>query len=382
MFPANDKMQKALDKREAEGCLRKLSLSGNRIDFCSNDYLGFANSNELKLRIKKNSERFEEAHFSIGSTGSRLISGNSRFLESLEEFIANFHRAESGLIFNSGYDANIGLFASVPQRGDTILYDELIHASIRDGIRLSFADSFSFRHNDLNDLNNLLAKVKGNVFVAVESIYSMDGDFAPLKELAELCSRRNAQLIVDEAHATGVIGENGEGFVAHLNLQHKVFARIHTFGKSLGCHGAIILGSNLLRNYLINFARSFIYTTALSTHIFIAVKCAYDMLSDSQSLRENLNENIQFFKEHISSIDELQLLPSSSQIQGIIFNGNNNVSAVAKHMQHHGFDIKAIMSPTVPKDKERLRICLHAFNTEQEIIGMIKELQNGIAKNQ
>ncbi len=374
MFKANERLQQALDKRQSEGCLRTLAVSSNRIDFCSNDYLGFANSQELKDRIKKFSARFEADNFSIGSTGSRLISGNSRFLESLEEFIADYHRAETGLIFNSGYDANIGIFSSLPQRGDTIIYDELIHASIRDGIRLSFADAFSFKHNDLDDLKSLLSKAKGDIYVAIESIYSMDGDQALLKEIVDQCGQYNAQLIVDEAHATGVIGEKGEGLVTHLNLQYKVFARVHTFGKALGCHGAIVLGSKLLRNYLINFTRSFIYTTALSNHFFICVKCAYDQLLESQSEIEKLNKNIAYFKKLTEPLEQLQIVKSNSQIQGIIFNGNEHVKTIADHLQHHGYDVKAIMSPTVPKNKERLRISLHSFNTEAEISGLIHEI--------
>ena len=160
------------------------------------------------------------------------------------------------------------MLSSVPQKGDVIIYDQLSHASIRDGIRLSFASSFSFLHNDVDDLEKKLsaaAKSSQNIFVVTESVFSMDGDMAPLNEISKLCEKYNAALIVDEAHATGIIGEKGEGLVQHLDLQQKCFATLHTFGKACGCHGAVILGSKQLKKYLINFARPFIYSTALAS---------------------------------------------------------------------------------------------------------------------
>ena len=192
--------------------------------------------------------------------------------------LADFHKAESGLIFNSGYDANLGLFSCIAKKEDTLICDELIHASIIDGCRLSYANRFRFAHNDVEDLEDKLRRSKGNIFVAVESVYSMDGDMAPLKEIAAVCKKYNASLIVDEAHATGLFGDQGRGLVSQHGLEQEVFARVHTFGKALGCHGAVILGSETLRNYLVNFARSFIFTTALPVHSLIAVKCAYEML--------------------------------------------------------------------------------------------------------
>src|SRR5436190_3874515 len=253
---AENFLNKKIDERKEQNSFRQLSLpKGGMIDFCSNDYLGIVKNDLLNRQ-----SRFEQPDHS-GATGSRLLTGNYKLIEETEQFIANFHNAEAGLIFNSGYDANVGLLSSVPQRGDTILYDYLSHASIRDGIRLSFAQSFSFQHNDLNDLEERLKKATGNIFVVTESVFSMDGDLCPLKDLVTLCEKYNANLIIDEAHATGVIGKKGEGFVQTLNLESKVFARIHTFGKAIGVHGAIVLGSTSLRDYLINFARSFLYST-------------------------------------------------------------------------------------------------------------------------
>ncbi|HSZ87093.1 MAG TPA: aminotransferase class I/II-fold pyridoxal phosphate-dependent enzyme, partial [Puia sp.] len=259
-------LNKKLAERKDLNAYRQLQLPKNKIDFFSNDYLGISKAKLLSA---------VDGQLSTGSTGSRLLSGNYPLIEETEKMIATFHDAESGLIFNSGYDANVGLVSCIAQRGDTILYDHLSHASIRDGMRLSFAQSFSFVHNDTEDLEKKLKAAQGNIFVVTESVFSMDGDIAPLKIISELCEKYNANLIVDEAHATGVVGEKGEGLVQQLNLQEKCFARMHTFGKALGCHGAVILGSETLKNYLINFSRAFIYTTSLPEISVEAIKNSY-----------------------------------------------------------------------------------------------------------
>ncbi len=381
MGDINEKLDKILAKRMEEGSLRSLKPNDEGlVDFCSNDYLGFARSQKLKEKIKQYAGTVDNT-FNIGATGSRLISGNSLFAEHLESHISEYHNAEAGLLFNSGFDANIGLFSCVPQRGDTILYDEFVHASVRDGIRLSHADSFSFRHNDVYHVKELLNnKARGDVFIAVESVYSMDGDSAPLKELAELCREKGANLIVDEAHATGVFGELGKGMVCQLGIEKHVFARMHTFGKALGCHGAIVLGSNTLKNFLINYARSFIYTTFLPYHTLISIKCAYNMLSESNEETDKLNSNILLFKENIKKPGSVNIIDSLSPIQCVIIQGNKEVQETAKQIRKEGFNVKAIMSPTVPAGKERLRIIIHSFNTGDEITEMA-DLLNNIIKS-
>jgi len=370
-----DSLRRRLDKRKELGMLRTLKVHSEMVDFCSNDYLGFARSPLLYKNIEdycsKNRPRF------AGSTGSRLLAGNSTFVEELEKSIARFHKAPSGLIFNSGYDANIGLFSCVPRRDDLVLYDEYIHASIYDGMRLGKAETVSFRHNDLEDAERKMISArnlgnKRDIFIAVESVYSMDGDRVPLQEMARLCVRYDAKLIVDEAHATGVIGAGGAGLVNDLGLEEICFARLHTFGKALGCHGAILLGSDVLRNYLINFARSFIYTTALPYHALASVKCAYELLPMADKDRMELNDRIRQFGEAVDIPRPL----STSPIQCVIIPGNENVKAVALQLQHEGYDIRPILSPTVPRGKERLRICLHAFNTREEVGALIKILQH------
>ncbi len=348
---------KRLEERKLQQAYRELRLPGDKIDFCSNDYLGIA-KNDL---LNKHPTMQQGGH---GSTGSRLLSGNYPLIGETEKMIAAFHDAAAGLIFNSGYDANMGLLSCVAGRGDTIIYDQLSHASIRDGIRLSFARSFSFLHNDMEDLERKMEMADGNIFIVTESVFSMDGDMAPLKEMAELCEKRKACLIVDEAHATGVVGEKGEGLVQLLGLQQKCFARIHTFGKALGCHGAIILGSEQLRNYLINFSRAFIYTTSLPEASVWAIKTSYEVFPGLIHERNHLSELISCFQSSASLFEKLK---STMPIQVVIIPGNARVKSIALDLQRNNLDVRAILYPTVPKERERLRIVLHSFNTTAEV---------------
>lgn len=354
-------IENKLAERRLAGSYRTLKPENKLVDFCSNDYLGFARSNLLKNNIDE--EIKTRGLTSNGSTGSRLLSGNSIYLEETEQYIAGLHKSEAGLIFNSGYDANLGLFSSLPQRGDTIITDEFIHASIIDGSRLSFANRYTFIHNNLDSLEDKLKMAKGICYVAIESIYSMDGDSSPITQILELTEKYSANLIVDEAHAVGLYGF---GLVNEL-LQNRFFARIVTFGKALGCHGAIVLGSNLLREYLINFARPFIYTTAASPHNIAAVKVAYQLLQGSQKEVELLKNNIKLFKQKIKQNDNYALINSESAIQCQVLKSNEKAKEISGHLQNSGLDVRPILSPTVPKGSERIRICLHSFNTEKEI---------------
>ncbi len=357
-----DIIQQKLQSRQEAGNYRKLRPENRLIDFCSNDYLGFAHSEQLAEFIR---EEISACNTKIvnGSTGSRLISGNSDYAEKIEQIIANYHDAESGLLFNSGYDANLGLLSSLPQRHDTVIHDELAHASIIDGIRLSNATRYTFKHNDTDSLELKLKATKGLIYVVVESVYSMDGDQAPLEAISLLCRRYNAALIVDEAHALGVFGK---GLVNQLNLQHDVFARVITFGKALGAHGAIVLGSIALRDYLINFARSFIYTTAAPLHQLATIKAGYRFLKSSDALIDELKGKIGLYNRLMNGQYKTTL--SASAIQTIILSSNNATRSAAQTLQQNGFDVRPILSPTVAAGTERLRICLHTYNTDEQII--------------
>jgi 8-amino-7-oxononanoate synthase len=365
---AQEFMQQKLNQRRESGTYRQLKPQSGLVDFCSNDYLGFAQSAALQdlinQEIQHNSPQYN------GSTGSRLLAGNTWYAEELEQYIAGYHGCEAALLFNSGYDANLGLFSSLPQRGDTVIHDELIHASIIDGIRLSHAARYSFKHNDIQSLENKLKQAKGQCYVVVESIYSMDGDRAPLSELVALTKAYQANLIIDEAHATGVFGK---GLMNQLQLQDQIFARVITFGKALGCHGAVILGSSLLRQYLINFSRSFIYTTAAPFHQLAAIRAAYRYLDvDAGEAATTLQSKIKLYIKAIGLIK--QPVNISSPIQTIVLGSNQMAVQVAARLQNGGFDVRPILSPTVPTGTERIRICLHAFNTDDEIIKLAEQI--------
>ncbi|WP_428331249.1 aminotransferase class I/II-fold pyridoxal phosphate-dependent enzyme [Mucilaginibacter sp.] len=360
-------LEKKLTERLAAGTYRTLKTESPLIDFCSNDYLGFAKSVVLKDKITNELSNAEQV--SNGATGSRLISGNSEYAEELEKHIAALHASEAGLIFNSGYTANLGLFSAILQRGDTVITDELIHASIIDGVRLSHATRFTFSHNDLASLEDKLQRAKGNVYVAIESVYSMDGDSPPILNILELTEKYNAHLIVDEAHAVGLYGFG----LTDTSLNSRIFAKIVTFGKALGSHGAIVLGNNMLREYLINFSRPFIYTTALPFHQLAAIWMAYELLVSASAEIELLKNNIYLFKQHINS-SSLKLIPSDSAIQCIVFDGREKTKSIASQLQQTGFDVRAILSPTVAEGSERIRICLHSFNTDAQIIALTDAL--------
>jgi 8-amino-7-oxononanoate synthase len=355
-----------IQQRKDDGNYRSLRLIGGLVDFTSNDYLGFAKDFELKRHIAEKLSKLEQNEY--GSTGSRLLSGNSEYAEKLESRLATFHHAETALLFNSGFDANYGLLSTLPYKSDTIIYDELVHASIHDGIRNSKAKSIMFAHNNLAQLRKVLSAADGKKYVVIESIYSMNGDIAPLTDIATICQQYDAGLIVDEAHATGVFGEQGRGLVAQHSLESKILARVHTFGKAMGAHGAVILCSQILKDFLINYCRPFIFSTALPVQSLVAVDCAYDLLQRDSLRMQKLHHIIKLFKSEMRRSPGTTLLLSDSPIQSVVYPGNERVKAVARALQQQGMDVRPIMSPTVPIGLERIRICLHSFNTEEEVI--------------
>lgn len=367
-----------LENRRLNNSLRQLPSFNNLVDFSSNDYIGFSKSEP----IFKLSHHYliENEIIQNGATGSRLISGNHSLYQITETFIAEFHEAESALIFNSGYDANVGFFSAVPQRNDVILYDELSHASIRDGILMSNAKSYKFDHNDFEDLERLILKFPDtNIYIVTETVFSMDGDSPNLEELVELSEKYNCYLVVDEAHTLGVFGEKGEGLTQYLQLHNRIFARIMTFGKGLGCHGAAVLGSTDLKDYLINFARSFIYTTGLSPHSVSTVFTAYQQLNVEKETIEKLRQNIVFFNQQKNLLGlKPMFVRSKSAIQSAIVPGNENVKKLAQQIQDKGYDVKPILSPTVPEGQERLRFCIHSYNSEEEINQVLQLLSGFI----
>ncbi len=368
-----DKISQKLLARKAENALRTLTIREGLIDFFSNDYIGFARNKTLHEAIQ-NKEKAYAPQVCNGSTGSRLLSGNSRLAEEVESYLAEFLQTERTLLFNSGYNANVGVLSALPQKGDTILYDELIHASLKDGARLSFADRLSFRHNDVQDLERKIAKAKGDIFVVAESIYSMDGDEAPLHDIVRIAKQYNACVIIDEAHATGTCGPQGRGLVIEQNVQNDIDIRVHTFGKAMGIHGACVAGSAELIEYLINFSRPFIYTTAFAPHAFFSVYAAFEQLRQSEETIAALHKNIQLLTAGLAK--HACYIPSTSAIHVLKIGGNDLVKELAKAIQQNGFDVRPILSPTVKKGEERLRFCIHAFNTEQQIADLLTCIEN------
>ena len=382
MVKLPEKLERKLAERQEIGALRCLPESVGLIDFSSNDYLGISSGNfEIKGYLKE-SLNFHPYH---GSTGSRLISGNRKIYKTSEKYLASTFGTEEALIFNSGYDANVGFFSSVPQRDDIVLYDSYIHASIRDGLSMGNAKNHSFHHNDLKDLENRIARLRkkatassaSEIYVVTEAVFSMDGDIPNLIKISEICSNYNCKLIVDEAHSIGVCGLNGLGRVVQLGLVDRVFALIVTFGKALGSHGAAILGAAALKSFLVNFSRSFIYTTALPSHTIANTIAGFEYIKSEvgEEERKSLLSNISFFKDLTTKLElDQSFIPSNSAIHSCIIKGNFKVKSVSRKLQAKGYDVRAILYPTVPKELERLRFCLHSFNSKTEIEGVLLQL--------
>ncbi len=371
------KLKYKLAERAAQGNLRQLKTTTGLTDFCSNDYLGMARSEKLRAAIEAEAQQY--GHLPLGATGSRLLSGNNLLFEELEETIARYHHGETALLFNSGYAANVGLLSALPQRGDTVFYDEASHASMKDGLRLSFAKSYSFRHNDVQDLQQKLKLATGQVYVVVESVYSMEGDKAPLQELAAVCKQVDAALIVDEAHAVGLYGPKGEGMTVALGLQEQVFAQVITYGKAMGAHGAAVVGPKVLRDFLINFSRAFIYTTALPTHALLAIKCGYALLPEMDAERQKVRMLASRLAQELNKITGIRCPATESVILSVFMEegGTAKLKALASFLESEKFDVRPVLSPTVPKGQERLRVIVHAYNTLQEIEGLVKAIAKG-----
>ncbi|MBX2828438.1 MAG: 8-amino-7-oxononanoate synthase [Flavobacteriaceae bacterium] len=379
-----EKLQQKLAERNSSASLRTLGVPNNLIDFSSNDYLGFAFSEKVFDRAQEIMASFNLKQ--NGATGSRLLSGNHALYNRVEKQIASFHEVPAALIFNSGYDANVGLFSSVPQRGDVILYDELSHASIRDGIKMGNARAHKFTHNDLLDLERRCKKerkeglINSEIYVVTESVFSMDGDTPDLNAMAKVCQKYKARLVVDEAHAFGVMGSSGKGIIQQLKLQDEIFARIVTFGKALGSHGAAILGTDELRNYLINFTRSFVYTTGLPPHSVAVIEAGYEALGEDLGIIQKLHHNIAILRNEIEDAGLATcFISSDSAIHSLIIPGNKTVKNAAANLREQGFDVKPILSPTVPQGEERLRICIHSYNSEEDIRKLVQHLATFVA---
>jgi len=325
------------------------------VDFSSNDYLGLAGSPRLAAAIEAASAR----GIPVGSGGSRLLRGNHEEHERLEAEAAAFFNAERALFFSSGFAANLALFATLPQRGDMIFCDALLHASAHDGMHLSRARKTIVPHNDAAAFDDAIGLWRrdggtGTAWIAVESLYGMDGDRAPLEDLLSIADRHDAILIVDEAHATGVFGTDGRGLSGALEGRENVIA-LHTCGKAMGCEGGLVLGARTVRDFLVNRGRAFIFSTAPSPLIAAAVRESLHILADEPQRREDLRALVAAAER---SLAPCGAVPTGSQILPLIIGNDARTMQVAASLQAAGFDVRGIRPPTVPHGTSRLRISL------------------------
>lgn len=345
--------KKEIEDRSARGLLRTLPQGLRSVDFLSNDYLGLA----------KNAIQFKGPN---GSSGSRMLSGNNQEIETLEGSIAKFHNSPSSLLFNSGYSANLGLISAVASRTDVLIMDELCHASIIDGAVLSHAKRVKFKHQNLTELESKLTSIEGNKFVVTEGIFSMDGSETNVREVLSLCEKYDAILILDEAHSAGVKGDSGQGLGAEFGAKFSDrLIRVITYGKAFGSHGAAVLCADEVKSYLMNFARSFIYSTAMAPHQVHSIAHSYKQVKNADKAREQLNFIIEYWIKNRPA--NLCWLESSTQIQGLVVEGNDEVIKLARELRDADFSVLPIRYPTVKEGTERIRFCLHSYNTTEQI---------------
>lgn len=353
----SDSHERALKALERRGRLRELSPASG-VDFSSNDYLGLAASQLLADMVAEAIGR----DVPVGAGGSRLLRGNDPEIEALETEAATLFGAESCLYFGGGFVANYALFSTLPARGDLVVHDALIHASVIDGVRAGKAAIAIAPHNDANAFDDTIRRWReaggtGRAWIAVESLYSMDGDQAPLADLAAVARRHDAMLVIDEAHATGVLGPSGRGLAADLEGASNIVT-LHTCGKALGASGALLLAPRVLRNYLVNRARPFIYATAPSPLMAAAVRGALRLVDGEEGKvrRDRLAQRVAQFGDAISRT--IAIPPSGSHIQPIILGSDERAVTLAKALAEKGFDVRAVRPPTVPEGTARLRVSL------------------------
>ncbi|MCX7898958.1 MAG: 8-amino-7-oxononanoate synthase [Methylocystis sp.] len=341
------------------------------VDFASNDYLALAESDELRAAATAALQR----GVPIGAGGSRLLRGNHPEHEALEEEAARFFGAESALYFSAGFTANEALLATAPQRQDRIFFDALIHASAHEGMRRARAPSAAFSHNDAGAVEDAIRAWRargglGDPWIIVESLYSMDGDKAPLADFASVADRRQAFLVIDEAHATGVYGPGGRGLAAGLEGRENVIA-LHTCGKALGASGGLLCLPRVLRDFLVNRCRQFIFATAPSPLIAACVRAALTIAAAADDRRAALLSRVDLAS---NALRRIGLMASGSQIQPIIVGADARAVKLAARMRSHGYDIRAIRPPTVPEGSARLRIALTLHASVAQIEAMIARL--------
>lgn len=353
------------------GCSAQLNIDGRSVhNFCSNDYLGLASHDDIALAFKQGVDTY-----GTGSGASHLISGHSKAHRDLEEQIADFTHRPRALLFSSGYMANLGVLGALLGRGDLVLEDYLNHASLLDGGLLSRAKFQRFKHGDTEDLETKLSQAdNARKLVVTDGVFSMDGNLAPVEELSTVASRNNAWLMVDDAHGFGVLGKSGAGLIEQHNLSvDQVPILMGTFGKAFGTYGAFVAGSQALIETLIQFSRSYIYTTATPPALAVATSASLKLVRTEQWRRDKLNKLISRFRQGAAQIG-LKLMDSNTAIQPVLFDSDQQVLQASKKLLQDGFMVGAIRPPTVPADTGRLRITLSANHSEQQVDALLDSL--------
>ena len=363
--------QRDLAELAARGRLRRLAPRRGT-DFSSNDYLALAGAPRIAAALHAALDR----GVSIGSGGSRLLRGNDPEHEALEDAAARFFAVEAALFFSSGYAANHALLATLPQRGDLIVHDALVHASAHDGMRLSRAASVAAAHNDADAFDDAIAAWRagggaGTAWIAVESLYSMDGDRAPLDDLVALAERHDAALLIDEAHAPGVFGPDGRGLAGHLEGRPDIVT-LRTLGKAMGCEGALVCGPRVVRDFLVNRARAFIFSTAPSPLMASAARASLRILADEPERRTALWALVTTAE---TALAPHGVTPTGSQILPLVIGDDATTMRVAAAVQAQGFDVRGIRPPTVPEGTARLRISLTLNVTDDAIAALADALR-------
>lgn len=369
--PMLERHRKSLSALEQRNRLRAL-IPARGLDFSSNDYLALSQSPSMRAALIEALER----GLDVGASGSRLLRGNHPEHEALEAEAAAFFQSEKALFWSTGYVANLALFSTLPQRGDLVVYDEFIHASCHDGMRASHADCIAVKHNAPQAVADVIKNWRaegntGRVWIAVESLYSMDGDQAPLADLVAIADAHEAFLIIDEAHATGVFGPDGRGLSTGLEGRENIIG-VHTCGKALGAMGALICAPAVLCDYLVNRARAFIYSTAPSPLMAAAVRHALRLLRHEPERRERLHQLIAFANQQLEA--RCGRHGSESQIVPFVVGADGPTMKLAAAMQHRGYDIRGIRPPTVPQGTARLRIALTLHVSEDDVDAMFQAL--------
>ncbi|RAL11781.1 aminotransferase class I/II-fold pyridoxal phosphate-dependent enzyme [Aspergillus homomorphus CBS 101889] len=400
----NSKLQTPLEQRQRQQRFMEPPPAGtvaSLIDFGSNDTLSISSSRVLTRAFLAQLDA--HPNFIVGSTSTRIFEGTSQYLDDIERDLARFHNAPAGLFFNSGFDANVALWSTIPRPDDVVLHDEYIHASIHDGMRRGRAKTKMFAHNDLEDFRRCLEDIKHNhglkegknvVFVAVESFYSMDGDVVPIREMLEISKQvlpqGNVVYSIDEAHSNGVIGPNGSGLVCHYGLEKEIGLRLHTCGKGLGSTGAVVLASETVRMAMINYSRNVVFSTAPSFVTVAAVRAGYELAAseEGEKRRQRLQQNTRYFQHRVAEHPKwaevtakgIIRIPASEDWGSRSFETPifalitppGQANELAEHIHAAGYWLDSVHYPIVPKDLSRVRLTVHADNTEEQIEGVVK----------